>query len=101
MYKFSAMQHWRRLDMHLASLERVLALLKAGRSIEARIAIIAITTNNSMSVNAVLLFLNAFNIRDCTIECAFCHGRSHQENYSLGFARPFVGRFPAASMSAW
>ena len=62
------MQHWRRLDMHLASLERVFALLKAGRSIETKIAIIAITTNNSISVNAFLLFLNAFNIPDFTIE---------------------------------
>ena len=47
--------------MHLASLDRVLAMLKAGKSNEARMAMIAITTNSSIKVNPELSFLRAFN----------------------------------------
>jgi hypothetical protein len=78
------MPHWRRLDMHLASLERVLALLKAGRSMEARIAIIAITTNNSISVNARLLFVGSIiiQIRPAKRSVRVCLGRTITECYS-------------------
>jgi hypothetical protein len=48
--------------MHLASLARFLARLKAGRSSEAKIAIIAITTSSSISVNARLFFIEQIKI---------------------------------------
>jgi hypothetical protein len=38
------------LDMHIVRWARALALLKAGRSIAARIAMIAMTTSNSIKV---------------------------------------------------
>jgi hypothetical protein len=41
--------------MHLIELAFALVLAMAGRSMEARMAMIAITTNSSMSVNAALL----------------------------------------------
>jgi hypothetical protein len=42
-------------------LDRVFAMLKAGRSNEARMAMIAITTNNSISVNPKMLLWRVFN----------------------------------------
>jgi hypothetical protein len=64
-------------------LERVLALLKAGKSIEARIAIMAITTNNSIRVNAFLFFQTAFKIPTLTTKPTVCVGRSGKRNCSL------------------
>ena len=43
-----------KFDMQLAPLAFILALPKAGRSIPARIAMMAMTTSSSMSVNAAL-----------------------------------------------
>ena len=44
--------------MQYASCALALALAKAGRSSEARIAMIAMTTSNSISVKALDLFIN-------------------------------------------
>src|SRR2546423_11417903 len=46
------MPNWRRFEMHLVRLPRSLALDKAGNSKAARMAIIAMTTSSSISVNA-------------------------------------------------
>jgi hypothetical protein len=48
----------RKLLVQVAALARSLALLRAGKSIPARIAMMAITTNNSIKVN--LLFFIIF-----------------------------------------
>jgi hypothetical protein len=46
-------------DMHVIALADSLAFANTGNRIDARMAIIAITTNNSINVNP-LLFLNIF-----------------------------------------
>src|SRR6266446_2131618 len=51
-YKVHEIPNWRRLEMHLTRLAFSLALDNAGNSMAARIAMIAMTTSNSMSVNA-------------------------------------------------
>ena len=43
--------NWLKLFMHVRFLARPFALLRAGNNIAARMAIMAITTNNSISVN--------------------------------------------------
>ena len=47
-----AMPIWRKLLLHAADLPDSLACDSAGKSMAAKIAMMAITTNNSMSVNA-------------------------------------------------
>src|SRR4051812_18792292 len=65
------MPHWRRLDMHLASLARAFARLKAGSSSEARMAMMAITTNNSISVKARRVFVILVDIpKGAKMRCA-------------------------------
>src|SRR3954470_10819427 len=57
-YKMRPMPHCRKLLMHCVVFARPLALASAGSRSAARIAMIAITTSNSMSVNALGLFLS-------------------------------------------
>ena len=47
-----AMPIWRKLLLHAADLPASLACDSAGKSMAAKIAMMAMTTNNSMSVNA-------------------------------------------------
>jgi hypothetical protein len=46
----------RMLDKHRAACALAFALARAGRSIAARMAMMAITTSNSINVNAVAIF---------------------------------------------
>jgi hypothetical protein len=48
-----AMPIWRKLLLHAADLPDSLACDSAGKSMAAKIAMMAMTTSNSMSVNAV------------------------------------------------
>src|SRR5437773_2150784 len=86
-YSFIPMPIWRRLLMHLAMCARCLAWLSAGKSIDARIAIMAITTNSSINVKAgssfgfvfiIVLFVTEFSSEFCRP-----HGFHGQESRRL------------------
>jgi len=60
-YITPAIPIWRMLLMHAVCLLRALALLNAGSNIAARMAMMAITTSNSIKVNPVcFLTFNRF-----------------------------------------
>ena len=56
-YILSAIPHWRRLPKQSVRLALSFALASAGKSIAARIAMMAITTSSSINVNPRLAFL--------------------------------------------
>ena len=51
-YMWTARMNWRKLLLHVVRLARSFAFANAGNSSAARIAMMAMTTNNSINVNA-------------------------------------------------
>src|SRR6516164_2140395 len=77
---------WRRLFLHTAESAADLALFRAGRRRDARIAITAITTSSSIRVNALLEWFMALCARNVTHDslCSKCPFFKHANRRVAG-----------------
>ena len=78
-----ATPHCRSWERHRTACALTLAADSAGSSNAARMAIIAITTSNSISVNAGLLFFDSFIIPNCALKPTVAVRRSAAKDYSV------------------